>query len=732
MSTPPTSVVYVALGGRRTGAARRVSAHLAAGGTGVLLVVPDRPEWADVDLGPGVTVHRAGTASPAATLREVRGYLCRADGPLATAGLLIAGDPEAMPVADAARRRFPELTVRTEWADQPGRTPAPADLAVVTPWYPSPNDPFAGAFVRSATASVIGDVGRIATLQTENWFYSPKGVPGKLIGVTLERELAREPGYVVEDTPEGELTRVVTPQLTDGNYYTWAQAQIDRLAAVLPTGRIEAPLIHAHTGHYAGGVAAALARDDARIVLTEHATFLDDIWAQPAARRMYGETLARANRVLCVGQALHDQIADRFPQHADKLRIVPNPVDFDRFAARPEPPAAPLRWLYVGRMLEHKGVRTLVDAFARIAAEEPRATLTLVGSGPLEGPLRRRIAELGLADRITQVPAVPPDEVVALLHDHDLLAHASSIETFGMTVIEAVATGTPVLVARSKGPAETLAGLDGVGGVLFDVTDDPDVVADAYRKLAANWSGLDLAGAREKLMARYGREAVGAQLREIYREVLAEEPAREQEPVEELPPLAPGARRIAVVAIRPPGVNRTRRFVTRARQSGYGVDVITLDPADWAEHERDPGVRVHAIGDREQARITRRLKESVVTVFPRWSLGFARARARALPSPVPEAVVIHAQRGHRMLARAFNNRVYERWYLVVRPRILWRIARRHVAPTLDMARISRVVVHGVPGVTIGWELARRHPEVPVASDYTLPAEDTGVREKART
>ncbi len=550
---PYRFVVYLSLGGRRMRAARAHTADLAAAGARVLLVVADRPEWAHAEVAPGVTLHRLGSPGLRPTLRAARSFLLRSGGPLAEADLLVAGDPEAMPIAEAAHRRRPGLAIVTEPSPDPARRTADADLAVVTPWYPSPDDPFAGAFVEAATGTVAGHAGRIATLHTEGWFHRAEGVMGQVVTVSLARQLARTGGVVVQDTPEGELTRVITPLVSSGSYAAWARARTARLAAALPTGRIEAPLVHAHTGHLGGVVAAALARDDARIVVTEHVTFLPKVFAQAGARRMYGEMLARVDRLLCVGRYLHDLVAERFPEHADKLRVVPNPIDFDRFTTRPAPPAEPLRWLYVGRMMKHKGVRTLVDAFAEIAAEEPRATLTLVGSGPLEAELRARIAELGLGDRITQRPPVPPDRVAGLMHEHDLLVHASHLETFGMTIVEAVATGMPVMVARSQGPAETLHGLDGVAGVLFEVTDDPAVIAAAYRRLRAQWASLDPVKAQAELETRYGREAVGAQLRDIYREVLAE-PARTPAPVPA--PAAVRGRRTGVFGFARAGASR--------------------------------------------------------------------------------------------------------------------------------------------------------------------------------
>jgi glycogen(starch) synthase len=443
---------------------------------------------------PGVEIERTTTGAAGARLRALR------------PDLVVAGDPAAL----SATRH---LSVRLE-PSATDRRPAPADLAVVSPWYPSPDDPFAGAFVRAATAAVRPGAGRVAILHTENWYYSAKGYRGLRDGVVAERRATGN--ATVLDTAEGELTRVAVPCPAGGHYPTYADAQTAVLRAALPTGRIEAPVVHAHTGFMAGIVAARLARPDARLVVTEHATFLPKVFGQAGAQRAYAQMLDRAHVLLCVGGYLRDQLREYFPQHAGKLAVLPNAIDFDRFAVRPEPPREPLRWLYIGRMMAHKGVLPLLDAFALIAAEDPRVTLTLVGDGPLAAQVDARMADLALDKQVTRRAPVPPEEVVPLLHDHDVLVHASTLETFGMTVVEAVATGTPVLVARSQGPAETLAGLEDSAGQLFEPTDDPRIIAEGYRKLRARFDDLDLAGARTELIARYGTEAVAARLHEVY------------------------------------------------------------------------------------------------------------------------------------------------------------------------------------------------------------------------
>jgi hypothetical protein len=190
---------------------------------------------------------------------------------------------------------------------------------------------------------------------------------------------------------------------------------------------------------------------------------------------------------------------------------------------------------------------------------------------------------------------------------------------------------------------------------------------------------------------------------------------------------ATGADRVVVLAIDPAKSFRVDRYVDGARDKGYAVDLIAADPAKWTRYATDAGVRIFDIGAVERRRLPRRLQRGLVTTLPRRALGFARARAKNLRSPLPEAVAVHAQRGHRSLARTIDGRIYGPWYDMMRPRILWRITRRAVVPDLDLTRTRAVVVHGVPGVTTGWNLARRDPGMVIRTDLTPPADEAGVR-----
>lgn len=408
-------------------------------------------------------------------------------------------------------------------------------LAVTTPWHPTVQRPFAGSFVQATTAAVRPLFARVDLYDTEDWTgpadpvqarlvargyaaLTGGGAPGKASGarVTFPARLSPE-DYWVTDIPVP-----VTPGRT---YADWALGHESALRAVLPGGRFEAEVVHGHVGIYGGWLARRFARPDARVVVTEHASFLGRILRQPRSRAMYAEALDRADAFLCVSEKLRAELVGEFPQHEAKISVVPNAVDIAAMPVRAEPVSALNRWIYVGKVAAAKGVAELVEAFAVAAKESGDLRLTILGSGPLVEPLRARVAQLDLAARVTFHDAVPPQRVFEFLHAHDLLVHASRSETFGMTVVEAVASGMPVLVTRCGGPEETLAGLDGAAGRLIEVSEDPQVIVEGYRALDAHRAALDPDRARDVLLGRYGSAAVARRLAAVYGVDAADVPA---------------------------------------------------------------------------------------------------------------------------------------------------------------------------------------------------------------
>jgi glycosyltransferase involved in cell wall biosynthesis len=162
----------------------------------------------------------------------------------------------------------------------------------------------------------------------------------------------------------------------------------------------------------------------------------------------------------------------------------------------------------IGRLLPEKGMDVLVEAF-RVAfprGDEP-ARLAIVGDGPQRAELERRAA--GDA-RIVLMGRAP--EVAALYRAFDVYVSASRFEPFGLTILEAMDAGAPLVVTRTDGPREFLEDAP----VLWAEPDDAATLAAQLRAAAARGrvrQDYDLSPFRQS-------RAVAA-VEELYRKVLA-------------------------------------------------------------------------------------------------------------------------------------------------------------------------------------------------------------------
>ncbi|MGI5204921.1 glycosyltransferase family 4 protein [Spirillospora sp. CA-108201] len=383
---------------------------------------------------------------------------------------------------------------------------AGAGVAVVTPWYPNPMQEWAGSFVRSMVEATAPGCGDVTVYHTEAWLMRQ---PAEEVEAAREAHrrlmpLALRPA---PDVAGSRLVRVPVPTVPDYTFADLAVQHAGWLREALGGEPIPAPVVHAHVGLRGGWTALENARPDARVFVTEHASFLDKVLEQPDSREMYERVLERCTGFLVVTDVLRDTLAEAFPALAHKIEMISNPIAFGE--PRERPVTELRRWLYVGTLVERKGVGWLLEAFAECLAEDPGLTLTMAGPGVLAGRLRERAAELDVGHAVSFLGAVPPDEAARLMREHDLLVHPARWETFGVTVVEAVAAGLPVLVTRCGGPERTLAGIEAAAGEMIDVEENASSIVTGYRRLRDRFpDGLDLPKAREILDGRFGYRTV--------------------------------------------------------------------------------------------------------------------------------------------------------------------------------------------------------------------------------
>jgi glycosyltransferase involved in cell wall biosynthesis len=185
-------------------------------------------------------------------------------------------------------------------------------------------------------------------------------------------------------------------------------------------------------------------------------------------------------------------IADKIRREgrgATPISIIPSGVDVERFApstvARVETrrslgiPAEAFLVGVVARLEAEKGHRHLLAAWPAIAEALPDAWLLIGGTGSLADALRSQAAGLSAAERV--IFSWPPDDVPAMTAALDLAVLPSLREAQGVALLEAMASGTPVVASAVGGIPETVR--DGIDGLLVSPA-DPDALAASVIRLA--------------------------------------------------------------------------------------------------------------------------------------------------------------------------------------------------------------------------------------------------------
>jgi glycosyltransferase involved in cell wall biosynthesis len=165
-------------------------------------------------------------------------------------------------------------------------------------------------------------------------------------------------------------------------------------------------------------------------------------------RRLMFEVARRADRVIAVSQSTRRDLIDH-------LACAPAKIDVTLEGVRPEFQPAPPRageppfLLYVGRRDPYKNLPLLIEAFADVAAAVPAARLRIIGPPDARYPeAPARAAALGLTDRIDWVGYAAPEQLIANYQQAAAFVLPSQYEGFGLTVLEAMACGAPVVCSN--------------------------------------------------------------------------------------------------------------------------------------------------------------------------------------------------------------------------------------------------------------------------------------------
>ncbi len=214
-------------------------------------------------------------------------------------------------------------------------------------------------------------------------------------------------------------------------------------------------------------------------------------------RRLDLEASRRPDRYVANSEAVRARIKHAYGR--DSVVVHP-PVDVDHFDAAAE--KEPGHFLWVNRLVSYKRPEAVAEAFRGLPHR-----LTMVGIGPLEEPLRA-----SLPPNVTLHSWLPREELTALFACASGFLHVGE-EDFGISMVEALAAGTPVVGYNRGGACDIVR--DGVDGILVDRTDPASIRAAVERIAERRWDRAALRARAEEFARERFLERLGAVIEEI-------------------------------------------------------------------------------------------------------------------------------------------------------------------------------------------------------------------------
>ncbi len=313
--------------------------------------------------------------------------------------------------------------------------------------------------------------------------------------------------------------------------YWLARVQLPVLMAVQAAAIVQmakgCDLIHAH---FTVATAAALASQPWHglpVVATVHGSDILQAPKLPLGAAFTRSILRRTAAVTTVSSALRNACV-QLGVPAEQVRVISNSVDTALYAPPTQPAALPIEQpfaqreplvLFAGSLIARKGADTLLFAMARLLAALPSYRLVLVGEGPEADTLALLAAKLGIGDAVEWAGFLPQAEVARWMQRARLFVLPSNEEGQGVVLLEAMASGTPVVASHVGGIPEVVVA--GTGSL----TPPGDAAALAAQMLVLLsdpllWEARSQAG-RRHVETNYSAAAIGSCYSTLYQEVLA-------------------------------------------------------------------------------------------------------------------------------------------------------------------------------------------------------------------
>ena len=337
----------------------------------------------------------------------------------------------------------------------------------------------------------------------------------------------------VYSTPEGYF-EVMTPCVTWSERFLQGNARGLLAAHRNNLNYIEAhfgppDILHVHVTWPAGEIGCQLSLErNIPLLITEHMgpfpfQTRDFLTVSGTLTPLLKRPLEQADAVIAVSASLARRMRELGVKRVD---VIPNCVDELLFTPTRQEPSQEFLFVCVGHLCQDKGIDDLLAAFALIVSQLPEgARLQIIGDGDVNY-YKQQVFSLGIEKQVDIIGALPHRALPAYLQKAHVFVLPSYHESFGVSYIEALACGKPVIATRCGGPEDFVSE---VNGCLIPFG-DRHILASTMKHMMQTVDKYDPMKIRQDCLARFSSGSVAQQLMQKYVALLRARKGKQSQP----------------------------------------------------------------------------------------------------------------------------------------------------------------------------------------------------------
>lgn len=378
-------------------------------------------------------------------------------------------------------------------------------IFIIPSWYPYPENPVNGTFFRDHAKALVkaGHDVTVVAVEIASLKSFGKLFPPHSIKKYDDEGIKTYQQVCVNHHPKNEK-----------GFYSRYCELLDTLLTQALKEEGKPDLIHVHSSLWAGAALAEMKLDIPFIVSEHIKEFLIPGGFSIFQQGLINSCYKHAKAVIAPSQAVLTSIKTNFtlPENCGS-HCVGNMVDTDYFKPMDDKPFRNrFTFLIVSLLRKEKQIPMIIRAFSPVANTH-LAKIRIVGDGPEYKNIKNEIAFYSLERQVELVRETGRDAVRHHMQRADAFLLYSKMETFGVTLIEAMACGLPVISSKAGGPDDFV---NKTNGILVKDNNNIHELTDAMKQMGNNYENYDPNKIRENIVNNYSQPAIVSKLEKIY------------------------------------------------------------------------------------------------------------------------------------------------------------------------------------------------------------------------